>query len=275
MTAAKTHHQTLDKVQHQALRIITGAMKSTSIQSMEEITNIPPLRTRRKCKAMIQATKYQCSQDHPMNTRLKQLSSGRLKRSSFALETRALQRKYQEVLPKYVKPIAFTLNDPLPPHSREDKLRNVIIQTSVPNITTKAEQTSIVKKTLTMSKLEEKYPSESWVRLYRWISHKCYNERRGWYIHSVSQWRAAIRGTGLHCSNYKAEGEAIIHAAHTIKCKVDNNIQVVFLTDALSVLQALMNDNLPQLEQASKPLEQCYSGSLLIVEFMIMNKLTD
>ena len=81
--------------------------------------------------------------------------------------------------------------------------------------------------------------------------------------------------TGLHCSNYKAEGEAIIHAAHTIKCKVDNNIQVVFLTDALSVLQALMNDNLPQLEQASKPLEQCYSGSLLIVEFMIMNKLTD
>ena len=53
MTAAKTHHQTLDKVQNQALRIITGAMKSTPIQSMEEITNIPPLRKRRKCKAMI------------------------------------------------------------------------------------------------------------------------------------------------------------------------------------------------------------------------------
>ena len=37
MTAAKTHHQTSDKVQNQALRIITGAMKSTPIQSMEEI----------------------------------------------------------------------------------------------------------------------------------------------------------------------------------------------------------------------------------------------
>jgi len=62
---------------------------------------------------------------------------------------------------------------------------------------------------------------------------------------------------GLHRSNYKAEGEAIIHAAHTIKYKVDNNTQIVFLTDALSVLQALMNDNLPQLEQAlytTKPL---------------------
>ena len=53
MTAAKTHHQTSDKVQNQALRIITGAMKSTPIQSMEDITNLPPLRKRRKCKAMI------------------------------------------------------------------------------------------------------------------------------------------------------------------------------------------------------------------------------
>ena len=69
MTAAMTHHQTLDKDNNQALRIITIAMKSTPVQSMEEITNIPPLRKRRECKAMIQATKYQCSQDHPMNIR--------------------------------------------------------------------------------------------------------------------------------------------------------------------------------------------------------------
>jgi hypothetical protein len=53
------------------------------------------------------------------------------------LETRTLQRKHQEVLPKNIKPIAFTLNDP----PCEDKLGNVTIRTSVPNITTKAEQT--------------------------------------------------------------------------------------------------------------------------------------
>ncbi|VDI25179.1 Hypothetical predicted protein [Mytilus galloprovincialis] len=55
MTAVKSHHQTLDKVQNQTLRIITGAMKSTQIKSMEDITNIPPLRKRRECKAMIHA----------------------------------------------------------------------------------------------------------------------------------------------------------------------------------------------------------------------------
>ncbi|CAC5403311.1 unnamed protein product [Mytilus coruscus] len=111
---------------------------------------------------MIQATKYQCSQDHPMNTRLKQLSSGRLKRSSFTLVTRALQRKHQEVLPKYVKPIAFTMNN----NPREDKLGNVIIQTPVSFITTNDDQTSTVKKTLTMSMLADEYPSDSWVRVY-------------------------------------------------------------------------------------------------------------
>ena len=51
MTAAMTYHRTLDKVQDQALRIITGAMKSKQIQSMEDITNIPPLRKRRECKS--------------------------------------------------------------------------------------------------------------------------------------------------------------------------------------------------------------------------------
>jgi hypothetical protein len=46
----------------------------------------------------------------------------------------------------------------------------------------------------------------------------------------------------------------------------DNNTQVVFLTYALSVFQALMNDNLPQLEQAlytSNTLRTSNDGSLV------------
>ena len=129
-TAAKSHHQALDKVQNQALCIITGAMKSTPIARMEEITNIPPLSKRRECKAMIQATKYKCLPDHPMKERLKQLSSGRLKRSSFTLETRALQRKHQEHLPQQVQPIVFETNDHLCTESEKED--SIDIQTAVP-----------------------------------------------------------------------------------------------------------------------------------------------
>lgn len=51
MTAAKTHQQTLDKVQNQAMR-------TTPVEKMEQITGIPPLYKQRKSKTLIQATKY-------------------------------------------------------------------------------------------------------------------------------------------------------------------------------------------------------------------------
>jgi hypothetical protein len=126
--------------------------------------------------------------------------------------------------------------------------------------------------------LEEKYPSESWVRVYT-ATNTTTKGGAGIYIQYLNgdQQSDAI-AAGLHCSNYKDEGEDIIHTAHTIECKVDNNIQFVFLTDALSVLQPLMNVNLRSLNRRyspSKPLEHCYSGSLLIVEFIVMNMLTD
>jgi len=56
--------------------------------------------------------------------------------------------------------------------------------------------------------------------------------------------------TGLHCTNYKAEVEALIQAAHTIAMRADRTTQVVFLTDALSVLQAYNSDRLPSLKKA-------------------------
>ena len=53
--------------------------------------------------------------------------------------------------------------------------------------------------------------------------------------------------TGEYYSNYKAEVDAIVHAAKTIRNRVDENTQVVFLSDALSVLQAFNSGKLKQL----------------------------
>ena len=93
MTRAKTHHQILDKFQNQALRIITGTMKSTPIQSMEDITNIPPLCKRSEYKALIQATKYQCSQNHPMNTRLRTTFLGQTQEIELCIRDKSLTKK--------------------------------------------------------------------------------------------------------------------------------------------------------------------------------------
>ena len=53
-TTAKTNQQALDKVQNQALRIITGATKSTPISFMEKLTGIQPLQERRRGKGVYQ-----------------------------------------------------------------------------------------------------------------------------------------------------------------------------------------------------------------------------
>ena len=143
----------------------------------------------------------------------------------------------------------------------------------------KPNRLALLKKPMTMSMLEERYPSESWIRVYTDCSATNTTTKGGAGIYIQypnGEQQSEVIPTGLHCSNYKTEGEAIIPAAHTIKCKVHNDIQVVFLTDALSVLQTVMHDNLPQHEQELYTIKTlCYSGSLLIVEFMIMNKLTD
>ena len=251
MTAAKTHLQTLDKVQNQALRVITGAMKTTPIVKMEETSRIPPLIKRREQKAMLQANKFRCSENHPMRERLQSLSSGRLKRSSFAVETRALNREHQETLPSQVLPLSFSFDAP-PWEDREETIP-VSVQTTIPYISNKGEHSDQVLKTLTLATIEERYPAESWIRVYTDGSATNAVKSGGAGVHiqypSGERTEEALP-TGLHCTNYKAEVDALTQAAHTIATSADRTTQVVFLTDALSVLQAYNSDRLPSLKKA-------------------------
>ena len=59
-SSSKSTQYTLNKVQNQALRLITGAMKSTPIKVMEETTASSPLCHRRVMKNLIQEERYKC-----------------------------------------------------------------------------------------------------------------------------------------------------------------------------------------------------------------------
>ena len=71
ISAAKSHKDKLEKVQNQGLRIITGAMKSTPIVKMQEITGIEPLQKRWEGKTLTSYTKASCLEDHPTHERTK------------------------------------------------------------------------------------------------------------------------------------------------------------------------------------------------------------
>ena len=89
--------------------------------------------------------------------------------------------------------------------------------------------------------LEERYPEESWIQVYTDGSATDAVKCGGAGVHIQypnGERQAEAIPTGLHCTNYKAEVEALKHAANIISTRVDNSSQVVFLIDALSVLQA-------------------------------------
>ena len=78
MTSAKSNQKKLDRVQTQALRLITGGQKSTPIKAMEEVTNKTPLAKRRDAEALMQAS---ISQYLPE-------TKSHLKRSSYVHESK-------------------------------------------------------------------------------------------------------------------------------------------------------------------------------------------
>ena len=75
-SASKSAIYTLDKIQNQALRLITGSMKYTPIRVMEEATAIQPLSKRRN---IIQAERYKCSPSHPMRKIMDAMTKHRIK----------------------------------------------------------------------------------------------------------------------------------------------------------------------------------------------------
>ena len=59
---------------------MTGAMKSTPIAGMEEITGIQSLEKHRQVKILTQAEKFKCQQGHLMKTKITGYTSKRSKR---------------------------------------------------------------------------------------------------------------------------------------------------------------------------------------------------
>ena len=236
LTAASTHQNSLEKIQNQGLRIITGAMKSTPINKMQSITGTPSLRTRWENKALTHLTKIRAMTDHPMHERAKELEPSRLKRSSFMSQSKMLQRTIADKLPKEIKLISNSCQPPEIIRSSD-----ITICTSVPQLNSKEDKENAVKRSLSLEMLERKYPIEAWTRVYTDGSavDAIKNGGAGIVIQEDDVVLTLAVPVGLHCSNYKAETEALKIAARTIETNTDQSKQIVFLTDALSVLQTL------------------------------------
>ena len=152
----QTSNYTLDKVQNQALRLITGSMRSTPIKIMEEITAIQPLSKRRDMRIMIQAERYKCSPSHPMNTKIHGMTKNRIKRESFIHKTNTLSEIYESSS----NTVQSTYSSPPP---CQNTTRSIDIKVTVPAVTRDQNDTS--KKLLTLSYIDDLYPQDTWIRI--------------------------------------------------------------------------------------------------------------
>ena len=248
-TTAKTNQQALDKVQNQALRLITGAMRSTPITEMERLTGVQPLGQRRDAKNMMQAEKFKCLTNHPMKTRLEGLIKNRLKRSSFVHESKKLSRQFHDRLPQSTLPF-------FPPDMPEpwvSDITDIKVHTTVPSLSNGDTQDDTVKQSLTLAMIAERYPQEAWIHVFTdgSATNAVTNGGAGILVHFPGgQKVSASVALGRHCSNYRAETEALIQAASIVQASDQDCKQVVFLSDALSVLQAYQSHKLPNLTKA-------------------------
>jgi hypothetical protein len=92
-TVAQSNLNKVSCIQNQAMRIITGAMKSTPIQELETITGLQPVEDIRNSRSQRQAKRFLRLESRPMFLRMNGLGRGRLKRSNFVEKTKAMIRE--------------------------------------------------------------------------------------------------------------------------------------------------------------------------------------
>ena len=238
--AAKSNLDRLTKVQNQATRIMTGAIKSTPIKDLESITGIQPLCDRRDMKMLVRDAKFKRLTDHPMNQRMGQPVCRRLKRNSFLHQTKELIKQNTDLHNHTPKEIPTCLS--VPPWKSE-ALPNINME--IPGIEDKRLQSPEERRGITDAFLNIHYPCDSWTRVYTDGSAEDAVRNGGAGVcvkHSVDDEEHVSIPTGLHSTNYKAEAMALEEAATILERSERTKNNVVFLTDALSVLQSIKSN---------------------------------
>ena len=146
-----------------------------------------------------------------------------------------------------------------------------IIRCTIPGVGQKDSQSGPERKSLTQEYLETNYPKESWTHGY--IDASAENAVRsggaGVYIQYAGGKEDKISlATSLYSTNYKDEAEALKTAASHIEVSTHASPNVVLLTDALSVLQALQPNRDTELNDLSAALASLCRGHAVTLQWI-------
>ena len=253
-TTAASNFNSIAKVQNQKLRLITGSLRSTPISAMETETGLQSLEERRDNKILMQFSKFTTLSKHPMYLQVDKPIPERLKRNNFLKSAKTLYAKLN--LPPIDRNATLPTYQEYPLWENEN---NSKIIESIPNIKVKEAMATKEMEIITTRHIDLNNPSENWIRVYTDGSAEeaVSNGGAGVYI----EWPDGTTlersfPTGKHSSNYKAEATALEEAADILSSPKSHEQNVVFLTDAKSVLQKLLNAKNKDQSKLKKNLHQ-------------------
>lgn len=235
--AAKSHSTKLTRIQNQAMRVMTGAMKTTPIDHLETTTGLTSLESRREQKVLVQAAKFKRLEDHPMHRRMRQPTRIRLKRSCFVKTSRKFERQHNELQDHVPKPIPSVVSIPSWKRPKWPQ-----INSGIPGIKKKGTQSDMERKLLALEYIHSTYPKDKWTHAYTdgSATDATKNGGGGIQIEYNDDNVSIAMPTGKYSTNYRAEAAALREASISISQNTTKTkMKVVIFTDALSVLQRL------------------------------------
>ena len=169
-----------------------------------------------------------------------QPTRGRQKRENFVHQSRCLEQIHIDVLEQNPQKISQC-----PEIAARSKERHLLIKSGVPGIGPKDSQNDLMRNLITLEHLQQCYPRETWTYIFTdgLAEDATCHGGAGVYLKYPDGTDDRLSfATGLYSTNYKAETEALRAVAAHIENSPHLSHRVVFLSDALSVLQALQTD---------------------------------
>ena len=238
-TCARTNVESLDRVQNNALRLISGAMRSTPTAACEIHTNVEPLGMRRDKAAMEACERSKrMNKDHPNKHLIENwIQKQRIKQKSVLHHVNQIKDRYH--LPDKGQETQ-RVSQSLAPHTCpqmpeiETKLMDDVTKSSDPIDLMRASQRTI-----------DAYPDD-WIHVYTDGSAFKATIKAGYGVYIEYPDRTSdelFDACGEICSNYQAEITALEVALYHLRSIFDmfpsKAQNIVIFTDSMSALQAL------------------------------------
>ena len=190
-TASKTTAEKNSRVQNQAMRMMTGAMKTTPIRELETTSGLPTLENRQNSRVLTRAVTFKRLHSHPMAARMSQPTKKRLKGSSFIHQSRIPEKRDPELLDHEPKAIPQNISI-----SSWKKVKFPVIKDNVQGIENK--------------RIQSNYPQHKGTHVYTDGSATAATRDGGGgvYIRYEGEESSISLPTGRHSTNFKAEAPA-------------------------------------------------------------------